>query len=666
MVAISPDIWQRLRKSKIISTYDKSLRNEQIRNAGPYKLMNIRGIGPRVAHALLKNAGWDMSLNELERVYNNLRERTDFEYVRAGKPKTKDRIRTEEEISKKAPQKEEEKIEQKQDKRERRYIALLIKTPESFNGLFSLVKKNEGIPYDGKVPHKIAHLTINPPQDILFRDILAKIYGIINYKLPSNFEITKPNKFPNVPKVMFFGKLDVPSKLIQTPHVTFAEFEDDGKCQKFYDKNLDAFQKFAGTKMEIESIAAVKKGFGVEHAIPLTAIKEETRTFIPEQIKAFLEFLGHENPAKYQVFAALLNGKKVKGPVRNTYVRTADEFVNLARIDNGKGIVCVAVSEHGNKQTEDISNITKLLALIVDADVKKDRKVNYVSTREDHLHAISVSYVLIKNELENMGFKVGLITDSGNGAHTYVKVGIGLPEFKSKNEWLNSEIYRRLLAIETKLREKLKELNDDTVNIDFITKDVVRRVKVPGTLNKKDEHQAEDRICRIIYQAEDYAEEANNKAFFAIEPVEAEKAMPSSEKGYDTTVAESQAVLPDEEVSRILNTDEKLKALFNGNIVCHGEDKPLEFKDGKIYSKSRSEAEHSLVSGLVLNGIRNFEQIDNVMMKCRIGKWQEDNRGNYRKKTFEKALSFVKTTKISGKPVSDFERLRRSITKIKK
>ena len=89
----------------------------------------------------------------------------------------------------------------------------------------------------------------------------------------------------------------------------------------------------------------------------------------------------------------------------------------------------------------------------------------------------------------------------------------------------------------------------------------------------------------------------------------------------------------------------------------------LSIRDGKIYCKSRSEAEHSLVSGLIVNGIRNFEQIDKIMMACKIGKWQEDRSGSYKRKTFEKALSFVKTTKV---PISDFERLKRSITKIKK
>ncbi|MEK6868929.1 MAG: hypothetical protein AABX74_01760 [Nanoarchaeota archaeon] len=658
MPKISKNVWERLRKAGIIDTYDRELRNDQIRRAGPWKLMSIAGIGIRTARLLLKNAGWDISMDELKDVYDKLWERTQFENVKA-KPRAKEKE------AKEIPR-EKPTIEEPADKKERRYIALLLKAPKSFDKLFSAVKKSGGIPYNGKKPHKILHLTLNPPQDILLADAKAKLYGIINYKLPSSFEIVDSNKFPNVPKVMFFGNLDFPSKLIQTPHVTFGEFENDGACLQFFNSNQKLFEEFKGMKMEIESIAIVKKDYGVEYAIPLAAIKEETRTFIPEQIRTFLEFLGHKNPIKYQVFAPLRNGEKVRGSIRNTYVKNIDEFINLARIDNGKGIVCVAIGEHGNKQSEKIDNITKLLALVIDADVKKDRKINYVSTKEDHLHADNVSYVFIKREFEHMGFGVGLIVDSGNGAHTYVKVGIDLPGYNSAEEWHNSKIYRRLLAIEQKIRKRLTELNDAVITVDFITKDVVRRPKVAGTINKKDENQAEDRVSRIIYKADDYAEESNNNAFFKIEPAEAEQRTEISSQTETSIPAESKTVLDDEEVERILNNDQKLKALFEGKVVCHGEDKKLEFKDGKIYSKSRSEAENSLVSGLVANGIRNFGQIDKIMSACKIGKWQEDKRGSYRRKTFEKAMSFVKTMKISGKEVSDFERLMRSVTEIKK
>ncbi|GEM_PF-3172766 len=658
MTKISKSVWERLRKAGIIDTYDKDLRNEQIRKSGPWKLMSIAGIGVRTGHALLKNAGWNMPLAELEKVYDRLHERTQFENVKA-KPRLKEEKSKEKKTAAEAPKKEEII-----DKRERRYIAFAMKTLPQFNELFSLVEKSGGIPYDGRVYHKILHLTIIPPQEIFFRDVLAKIYGISNYKLPSSFEIVDTHKFPNNPKIMFFGKLDIIFNLIKTPHLTFAEFNDDAKCLEFYNANSAFFNKFKGLKMEMESLAVIKKDYGVEYAIPVTALVVETKKFMPEQIKIFLDFLGHKNPIKYQVFKPSIDGKH-QGSGRNTYVGNAEEVVNLASMDNGKGIICVAISEHGNKQSEDLSNITRILALTVDVDVKKDRKISYVSSREDHLHAINVAYVVVRKELEKLGFKVGIINDSGNGAHLYVKVGINLPEYVSKEDWMKSEIYGKLATIENSLRNELKEMNDQIVNIDFITKDVVRRVKVPGTINKKDIDQAEDRICRIIYKADDYAEESNNKAFLAVQPTlepVAQSAEPNAQP-----LQESKAVMPDSEISSIFEKDNKLKALFDGNIVKHGEDKPLEFKDGKIYCKSRSEAENSLVSGLVAHGIRNFDQMNEIMMQAKIGKWQEDRNGAYRRKTFEKALSFVKTTKMrQPEELSDFEKLRRTIQKIKK
>lgn len=647
MPKLSKDIWERLRRAEIIDTYDRETRNEQIRRAGPWKLMSIAGIGIRTARLLLKNAGWDISMDELKDVYERLRERTQFEYVKA-KPRQK--------------AKEEEKPE---DKRERRYIALLLKPSEKFNELFKLVEKNGGIPYDGRKPHKILHLTINPPQNIFIRDALAKLYGIVDYEMPGTFEIADSNEFPNNPKIMFFGKLSTSSKFILTPHVTFGEFDEDNKCLEVYNKNIGIFNKYRGLKMELESIAIIRKDYGVEYAIPLAALKDEKRLFIPEQMQTFLEFLGHKNPIKYQVFKPDNNGVK-QGSGRNTYVQNIGEVINLAKIDNGKGIICVAIGEHGDKQTEDITNIIRLLALVIDVDVKKDRKINYVSSRADHLHAFNMAYTFVKRELESMGFEVGLIDDSGNGAHVFIKVNIDIPEGTTQKNLADTEFYRRIITIENRLKAKLKEMKDEIVNIDCISKDAVRRIKMPGAINKKDIFQAEDRICKIIYKADDYAEESNNKAFFKIEPAETEQRAETSAHAKTGSLAESEVVLTDGEVERILNNDAKLKALFEGKIVCHGEDKKLEFKDGKIYSKSRSEAENSLVSGLVANGIRNFGQIDGIMMKCKIGKWQEDKRGSYRRKTFEKAMSFVKTMKISGKEVSDFERLMRSVTEIKK
>ena len=142
MPRLSKDIWERLRKAEIIDTYDVTLRNEQIRKAGPYKLMSIRGIGVRSARILLKNAGWDLSLEYLKNIYDKLHNRTKYEDVKA-KPRFEEKKQKEKKTAAEAPKKEEIV-----DKRERRYIAFAMKTIPQFNEMFSLVEKNGGIPYD--------------------------------------------------------------------------------------------------------------------------------------------------------------------------------------------------------------------------------------------------------------------------------------------------------------------------------------------------------------------------------------------------------------------------------------------------------------------------------------------------------------------------------------
>ncbi|MFH0874733.1 MAG: hypothetical protein V1859_02260 [archaeon] len=455
MTKIASGVWQRLRKAGIIDTYEKIKRDIQIKKAGPYKLMSISGIGVRVCHALLKNAGWDMPLNELDKIYAKLNERTKFEFL---------------------------KKEQ---------------------------KKNQ-----------------------------IKV-----------------------------------------------------------------------------------------------SVKEDARTFIPEDIKAFLEFLNHKNQIKYQVFLAD-NGKERTGSGRNTYTKNIAEFISLAQIDNGKGIICVAIGEHGNKNTEDITNIKKLLALVFDIDVKPKRKIGYVSTNKDHLYAMSIAYNTIKEELEKIGFSVGLINDSGNGAHVFVKVNITIPEGTCKENLREQEFYRKIVYLEKKLQEKI--MDDPVVSVDNISKDCVRRVKCPGQINKKNLQQIEDRTCRILYKAKDYAEEKNNLVFSKL-PAYAGKKVRKTEHAL---IAELQP-LKNQEVKKIIETNEKIKALIDGNIVFHGNADHLKFENGKIYCKSRSEAEMSVVTELVLHGIKNFDQINEVMQSAKIGKWQQDTAGDYCRRTFEMAMEFA-------------------------
>ncbi len=629
-MTISRSIWERLRKAGLISTYDKNLRDQQLRIAGPYKLMAIKGIGPRVARSLLKNAGWEISLEELERAYASLQDRTMFSHINAPG-------RYNEPLPKEAKESrpEEQPIA-------RRYIAFTLQKTNEFNGLFELAKNEQALPYDGTIPHKLLHITIEAPIDTLLDDMIAKMNALAEQALPSAFILAKPHVFPNAPKAMFFGAFESQCNLIETPHITFAEFNSMEKTQQFLEKHHELLESFEGKRMMLESLAIVRKDNGIEYEIPLEALRYEKERFLEGHLRRFLGFLGHASKIKFQIFLPDKNGKK-SGSGLNTYAHSIDEFVNLARKHNGQGIICVAVGEHGEKGTEDISNITKILALVIDVDVKKARKINYVSSSTDHYHAISVAKVQVSRELSKMGFKVGMINDSGNGAHVYVKVSIELPKDINKENWKQSEIWKKLATLENSIRNSLKDQNDSIVSIDFITKDCCRRIKTPGTINKKDVRQAEDRLCRIIYDAKEYAELENNEAFSKIIP--SEEIIKQAKNVRTIMQIGEQAKVPDPQIQKIIDENPKIKALYFNEIIFHGKDQPLSFNEGKIFCKSRSEAELALVTELTRQGIRNYAQIDSILANSGIGKWVSDSNGSYRQLTYQKAMSYASKSK---------------------
>lgn len=177
----------------------------------------------------------------------------------------------------------------------------------------------------------------------------------------------------------------------------------------------------------------------------------------------------------------------------------ANKIMALVEKYDGQGLLCVAVNEHiqDSNESKDIKSIN---TLIIDIDVRKERKVGHVSTREDHEHAIFAAQKA-KEELEDIGFSVGIVKDSGNGCQLMLRVDIPLNfEAKTSKEFLmeyrQSDVYKSIDA----LYLKLKSFDDDVVEVDSsVMHDINRRVKLAGTINKKDTAQTEDRRANIIY-----------------------------------------------------------------------------------------------------------------------------------------------------------------------
>ncbi len=350
-------------------------------------------------------------------------------------------------------------------------------------------------------------------------------------------------------------------------------------------------------------------------AIKTPDLITQAKRFDENTLRKFLQFLNHKIPFKYQVFKPNINGKP-QGSGRCIFVGDINEFIKFSKQDNGTGMVCVGINELRN--TNDITGITKLQALVFDIDANK--KTKFVSSIKDHNYAISLAKTRARERLERLGFKVGCIVDSGNGAHIYIKVNIPLKRVKSREEWFSTDVYKKLAVIE----KKMQKLNDGIVHIDCLTKDPVRRMKVPGTLNYKDTQEAEHRMCRIVCLLDDPAEKENTKAFYRINPAE-------SDSTFENADVKS---LTKEQIRNMFRQDKKMKDLYFGDWQKYG-------------YRSRSEAEIALISKMVHYHFSN-KNIYELMDNCKIGKWQDEIiSNNYKRRTIASARNFIKAAEYN-------------------
>ena len=377
-------------------------------------------------------------------------------------------------------------------------------------------------------------------------------------------------------------------------------------------------------------------------------IKEipKSLNYIENDIRRFIEYLGHSN-YWFNVFKPTINGERPKGLLSNSFFKNnkkdIEALYNRIIEYNGKGIVCLAVNDRKDKD-QTICSIDRLHSLVIDVDVKKSFKQGHVSLAEHHEKAISIAYD-IKKYLEDKGFKVSIIVDSGNGAQLYLYIDEEFSkEYQDKRKeliktisdtqkleegikdlWKSQELYLRIESLEKDLKE---HFNIDIVQIDNITKDINRRMKIAGTINKKDEQQIEDRVSRILYLKEDYKHDDRDNYLALISNYE-----PQLIKSIVNTV----------QAEVIVNVDDT-KVLYKLNsILTSKKDKDKEFIKtfnglnlNELYAGDRSSAEQYVVNSLYAKGFRDFKQMEICMNKCKLGKWQESQM-QYRELTFKKA-----------------------------
>lgn len=318
-----------------------------------------------------------------------------------------------------------------------------------------------------------------------------------------------------------------------------------------------------------------------------------------------LDFFNH-SLFWFHVFKPTINGKQQLGDIHSEFCSKKD-VVDLCKKYNGKGILCIAINERQANKTKK-EDVTTISILLFDIDVKKELKADYVSIPEHHEHAIKVAQEKIKPYLEKFGFYIDLIVDSGNGCHIFSKVNIDISTEDKRNDFL---------AKVTALENDLRQFDDDIIKVDFITKDINRRVKLAGTINKKDTAQKEDRTSKILYLNQKIDILKNNAAFEKIITGNKVEFVRQHTVDFQTEFKE----ISTNRLQDILTKDLKLKRL-------------LVEKNYAEFNDDRSRAEASIVEKLVYYDFSK-EEIFSFMEKY-AEKWNE-KQNSYRELTFNKA-----------------------------
>lgn len=311
-----------------------------------------------------------------------------------------------------------------------------------------------------------------------------------------------------------------------------------------------------------------------------------------EDAASFLKLLGHDM-FWFHAFNPSANGVRPKGDMANEFC-SRDRALELIFQYDRKGIPCVALNDRNINGTLE-TDVTRIKVLAFDLDVRDARKKDYASTDEDHAHAQEKA-VILKKWLESIGYTVAIISDSGNGAHLFLKVDIPIT-----NDVERKEFKAKATALELEAR---KIVDDEIIKLDFITKDINRRIKVPGTHAFKDTSQKVVRISKITYIAEDFAAEKNNALFSSIQAAPLQKS-----------------------------------ATFSKMNI-----KPAKSTTKKPIDTTQSGTDWGKVCNLLEQGILEFGDVDRIMRENKCQKWI-DSPDHYRNVTFSKAKEHVLANK---------------------
>lgn len=326
-----------------------------------------------------------------------------------------------------------------------------------------------------------------------------------------------------------------------------------------------------------------------------------------QDIKTYWQFLSdRSDDFVYQIFYP-------NGAGQQQRVESFQDLKGCLQGNKLSGLNCLSVNPRKKDQMRGLESIKKLNALLVDVDVKKQAREEGLAPEPVKSEAEGVARDVV-DRMKQLGFQPALLIDSGNGFHVYAKVDMRLPLFGNKEEWKETVLHRKLERLES----ELEPCETEQIEIDNLTKDVVRRVKIPGTWNVKDGMSEGDYRRAEIIEEYDYDYAANNKAIRELEPVSEESTQQASSGG--ATEPGELDIDHADRLEYVLDfDDQKFEDLYRGQWESY--DYP-----------SRSEAEMALAV------LCEYYQLDagQILSESGMTKWDEKGE-SYRKLTVKKA-----------------------------
>jgi P4 family phage/plasmid primase-like protien len=336
-----------------------------------------------------------------------------------------------------------------------------------------------------------------------------------------------------------------------------------------------------------------------------------------EQIKQFFKFLDHEHPTAYQLFYPKDADKPPQG---HKFIDNAKQAVKYCKSNRLQGLNCFGINQRPDKGTKS-GEIQHLDVILFDVDVPREKRPEYGVASKEQVKEAYRTVENLQEKMEELGFSMDYLDFSGNGFHPGFKVDV---EIEDAEDYKETEVYRKL----EKLEEIGNQVSTENVEIDAITKDFARRVKIPGTWNIKS-YKDEDgewqpvpeekwRRAELLHKEEEPCEEQNTEAFQQLE-LQEQEAEPSEKPSMDVETPENKRI------KWVMDHDYKFKKLY--------QDETGELENDY---DSRSEKEMALC---VLAESYGFDK-DKILSNSAFTKWEEDGE-KYQKHTSDKAEDVV-------------------------